>query len=208
MPISHENKIVFVHIPKTGGSSIEKFFNIYGHDNMGDNKIYDENIMFGKNSQHYDYKSILKNSKKEISSYFSFCFVRNPWDKMVSEYFYLRKSKNFKISFKDFVFSIKNQKTQGKTHFAEQISFICDKDNKILVDFVGRFENFKKDFKHVCRINNLKIKNIPFENKSEHENYTKYYDQETKDIIYKIYKNDIIFLNYEFQYSPKKNILK
>ena len=59
MPISHTHKFVFVHIPKTGGSSIEKFFNMYGVDNKGNNTVFNSDIMFGNDSQHFTYKKIL-----------------------------------------------------------------------------------------------------------------------------------------------------
>lgn len=200
MPISHEKKIVFIHIPKTGGSSIEKFLKIYGHNNMGSNKIYDPLIMFGKGSQHYSYEKILENSEKDVSEYFSFCFVRNPWDRIVSEFFWRQKHNGFReeTSFRDFIYLIKESNIKFKPHFIDQKSFICGENDKILVDFVGRFENFQQDFEHVCKKNDLKIERAPYKNKSERKHYKEYYDEETMQVVYDMYQNDIDFFNYKF----------
>jgi hypothetical protein len=68
--INNEYKFIFMHITKTGGSSIEKLFNYEGI----------------KHQRPIELINIL--GQTTWDSYFKFTFVRNPWDRTVSEYFY------------------------------------------------------------------------------------------------------------------------
>ena len=89
MPISHKEKIIFIHIPKTGGGSVEKTLNIWGSDNNG-SLTPDYNILYGlaenKLLHHFTFREILDLTKKKFKDYKVFSFVRNPYDKIVSEF--------------------------------------------------------------------------------------------------------------------------
>ena len=89
MPILHSAKIIFVHIPKTGGGSIEKSLGIYGSDNNG-NLTPDLSILYGKYKnkflQHLTISEIKERNIKDFESYKKISFVRNPYDKIISEY--------------------------------------------------------------------------------------------------------------------------
>jgi hypothetical protein len=202
MPVSHENKFVFVHIPKAGGSSIEKAFGIYGIDNKGLNDKVDRNIMFGKDSQHYPYGKILTESDRDLSSYFSFAFVRNPWSKIVSEFFWRRCwDKRIKdLSLKQFArrvceFDLRNPRVCY--HFLEQFTFIYNED-RLMVDFVGKFENLQQDLDLACELAGITKRQLPHTNKSNHEHYSQYYDDETRSIVAEKYAKDIEYFNYKF----------
>tara|TARA_Y100001938_G_C8047104_1_gene409549 strand:+ start:318 stop:914 length:597 start_codon:yes stop_codon:yes gene_type:complete len=196
MPISHTHKFVFVHIPKTGGSSIEKFFNIHGVDNKGNNTVFNSDIMFGNGSQHFTYKKILEKSNKNLSTYFSFSFVRNPWSREVSEFFW-RKSWDTELTnytFKDYILFYNNKTSHG----LPQNTFVLDKDGKQLVDFIGKFENLQEDFDIICEKIGIPKKKLPYSNKSKHKHYTEYYDEKTKQIVAEKYAKDIEYFGYKF----------
>lgn len=69
-----ESKSIFVHIPKCAGVSINK--SLYGNL-AGGHTTFDEYIIIFE--------------PKCIENYFKFTFVRNPWDRVVSAYFFLQK---------------------------------------------------------------------------------------------------------------------
>lgn len=202
MPISHKHKSIFVHIPKCAGSTVEKTLEIYGSDNKGNNNILDKDILFGHNVQHYTYDEIMKNVDKDVSDYFSFSFIRNPWDRMVSEFFW-RKPWDQEIknhSFSDFIERICDfdlNHPEMCPHFIEQYKFILDKNGNKLVDFIGRTENFNKDFGYI--IKKLGIKDYLSVNKTVHKNYTSYYNKKTRQMIFNKYKKDIQYFDYKFQ---------
>ncbi|MEK7168070.1 MAG: sulfotransferase family 2 domain-containing protein [Patescibacteria group bacterium] len=210
MPISHKHKIIFIHIPKAGGSSIEKAFGLYGSNNKGDNAP-DPNIFYGiengKALQHLTALEIKDKIPENIwNAYFKFSFVRNPFDRLVSEYSWrlekLKKNKIPNISFSEFLDqyllpAINGDNTDTLSdHFKLQTEFLFNQD-ALLVDFVGRLENFNEDFKTICQKIGVKIK-LPHENKTRHQDCQRYYNDETKKIVSKIYQKDLEKFNYSF----------
>ena len=199
MPICHKHRFVFIHIPKTGGSTIEKLFNLYGHENAGDDNILNTDIMWGHGTQHLAYTKLLLEVSRDISNYFSFAFVRNPWDRMVSEYFWRRRySKRLhRRNLNQFVRRIHKYRWCTE-HFQPQSEFVCDKDENCRVDFIGRFENLQEDFNIVCDKVGISRQELPHKNKSKHKHYTEYYDEETRQIVAEKYAKDIEYFGYEF----------
>ena len=119
--------------------------------------------------------------------YFSFVFVRNPWDRIMSSYLY-SKSLGYKFTFKSFF----NSKA-FEMHYKPQSYFI----NKN-IDFIGRFENLQEDFNLVCKKLGIEPKQLPHENKTVHEHYTEWYTDENKELVQDKYFEDIKAFNYKF----------
>lgn len=194
--ISHKYNLIYIHIPKTGGLSVCDAFDSKEQNHKGLN-YYIEN--YG------------------CSHYFKFTIVRNPWDRFLSTYFYLKngnrvleaiKRGNNHIKhlhdhinkfkdFKDFCIYSKDIPNIIKhdIHFKPQISFFTD----VPFDYVGFFETLNSDIKEICKINNISNINISHLNKSDHLEYWKYYNNELKDIVYNLYKDDILKFNYNFK---------
>ena len=62
-----------------------------------------------------------------------------------------------------------------------------------------RFENLEQDFQIVCQKIGIPHITLPKYNKSERKHYSKYYDQELKEIIEKKFKEEIELVDYEFK---------
>lgn len=148
-----------------------------------------------------DYAYVSKLSREE-DKYFKFCFVRNPYDRLVSLYCDKELSplagldKN--ISFKDFVMFIsKTPDDELEDHYKPQYTYF-PYDQKTLVDFIGRYENFEKDFNKICRRIGLKVK-LKHLNKSKNKRfYPSYYTNKTKAMVMKRYYKDFKLFNYSF----------
>ena len=183
----------FVHVPRTGGSSIEHVLGICGDDNQGALTPARLDLLFGlvgtKVLQHLTATAIReKLGKKIYDDYFKFAFVRNPYDRVVSEYHVRQRLlPNIKMSFGDFVhkriaqrhragvwkwFRSKAEKAL-EDQFDTQYEFIFDESGKKLVDFVGKYESLENDFKKIGDRLGLKAQ-LPVMNRSKHEDYRRY----------------------------------
>lgn len=139
---------------------------------------------------------------------FSFAFVRNPYDKMVSNYkmftsqltginqlrdmstkdYTIDDIKNF--SFLEFCELTLNHKNH---HWCNQHNFMIK-----YPDFLGRFETFYKDLCSVMEMLKISVGNIPHINKTQHKHYTDYYDDTTRKLVTTRYAKDIEYFNYKF----------
>jgi len=211
--ISDKHKYIYLHIPKCAGSSIEKallqaevnisdeiFNDIFWCDNL--NEEIKKEFFIGKanetqkyGSHHYTVDMLKSEFPNKFKDYFKFTFVRNPWDKAVSEWRYFSKIiPDYNIEFKD---SINSKKYWGHPypwteHAWLQIRFALG------CDFVGRFETLQQDFNTVCDKIGIQRRQLPHTNTTNHKHYTEYYDNETREIVAKKYARDIEYFGYKF----------
>ena len=196
--VSHKHKFVFIHIPKTAGTSI-----------WSATKQKVEKITHNIRRKGYRY---LKEYETENID-FSFAFVRNPWDRLVSAFKYLNAGgvyegdrvdrekylRNYGEAFSPFVKGLSsNNLIFNQMHFKPQYEWICDDNENILVDFIGKFENLQEDFNVVCDKIEIPRQKLPHSNKAKHKHYTEYYNDETRQIIAEKYAKDIEYFGYRF----------
>jgi chondroitin 4-sulfotransferase 11 len=165
-------------------------------------------------------------NRGDCREHFKFAFVRNPWDRLVSCYSDKildvedtelgeppfrkmpseRGSKLFKgmpfAEFVETVCEIPDEEANG--HFVSQHEVICgsDKDNPIIADFVGRFENLAADFAVVAeRIRGTHELRLPHRLRSISRGsrpYTEFYDDRLRTLVHERYRQDIETFNYAF----------
>lgn len=211
--ISNRHKYIFFHLPKNAGVSVSRilieqenslkikrissffFRNFFKTKDNFYFSLKEKKInFFSSHTPCYKIQEII--DEGTFSTYFKFAVIRNPWDRMVSRYFYSKKidSSLKDLSFKEFInFDLKNN-----MHIINQFKFCTDINNYFCLDLILKFENLNEDFNNIS-LKFFDKKNMLLHlNKSEHRNYREYYDNETKDKIYKYCKEDIEFFEYEF----------
>ena len=225
--ISHKHKFIFIHIPKCGGTSVE--LALLKNEGIGTQNFDKDDLNFLSNEQKqkyrigYDYNGITTQHRKidqyknfREKNYFTFTFIRNPWERFLSEYFYLIKKENmfhkwhpdskptwtkeFQQAFpgfKDFVRG-DHDKWISNGHEHLQIDFVLNANKWKMINFIGRCEDMQTDFEYVCK--KLKIPKIqlPHRNPTKHKHYTEYYDEETFKIVAQKYAKDIAYFGYKF----------
>jgi hypothetical protein len=205
--ICKDYKCVFIHVPKVAGQSIELFFaQLIGLTWQSRAPLllrFNPDPAFGPRRLAHlmasEYVPCGHITEAEFNSFYKFSFVRNPWDRIVSEYKYRGHSKRF--DFKSFLFKHlpSSKLSDGRRHIISQHCFLYDESGRQLVDFIGRFENLQKDFDFVCKRLNISNAILPHRNQSPNrKNYIEYYDSESKEFIAKLYEKDIKMFNYSF----------
>jgi len=190
--ISDKYKTIFIHIPRTAGTSIE--FALGKSDSKNKHRIVKSYIeIYGE---------------EKWNKYFTFTFIRNPWDKMVSHYHQGYYNDNVRttpigiITKKGFKYFLENYKQAPWEPDPLTFKNILEvPEGYKPLDFIGRFENLKEDFTKVCEKIGLKdkLKCINGNIKSrKHKHYSEYYNEETKQMVYEMYKWDIETFDYKF----------
>ena len=201
--ISEKEKFIFIQIPKTGCTSAEKVLRAHTSGKSVGSPQNRHKITF----KHAKLTRIEEElGKDKLAEYFKFSFVRNPWDWLVSNYFYCRgmhspyrnrRPKNFIQKSKDLNFQawlywyIDGEKGTQK-------EMIVDSSGEIGVDFVGKLENYQSDFNKVCNKLNIKRAKLPHINTTKHKNYKKYYNEDTIKLVQEAYSEDVNSFQYKF----------
>lgn len=165
----------FVHVPKTGGQSVERLFlelegltwserSRLGLGPNRDRTRGPHSLAHLRASEYvrYDYLSA-----RQFDAYYSFSFVRNPWARLVSEFRYRNLPRW--VSFRRWVYEHlppTPEWSDSYDHLAPQHEYVCDKKGTVLVDFVGRFERLAEDFRRVADELCLPIRDLPHTNSS------------------------------------------
>ena len=192
--LSHDYRYIFLHIPKTGGLSVidalKPFCDWPDHQCTGG---------FGHPRQSEYYKD-------DIDNYYQFSFVRNPFSRIVSSYFYLKQGGicefdegirdrlNLKEkSFKQFALDLDPE--NSGPHCRRQLSYM-DRN----IDKVNWFhmEDYQNNFNIVCDMIGIPRQKLPHKNTTKHKHYTEYYDDESIDAITRKYSCDIERFGYKY----------
>ncbi|MBD3226349.1 MAG: hypothetical protein GF313_16590, partial [Caldithrix sp.] len=153
--IVHDYKCIFIHIPKTAGNSVTRALAALPQ------KQSNLSPKIGKHAKAYEVKYLL--GEAIWNEYFTFAFVRNPWDLMVSSYhWWLQKAGRLSTryqrharriqkmdGFNAFIQSHYGQKMINERH-GDIFDWISE-DGNIIVDFVGKVETLQQDWKKICR---------------------------------------------------------
>ncbi len=188
--ISHDHRAIFVHCQKCAGESVEKLI-------MGKaDKDVDGKPFKGSREKHYSAADYIDTYGDALwNDYFTFSIVRNPWDRLVSwvQYRNLRFRNGREVT-------TEQLKRESNFKFIRQASYtkMLFRDDKPLVDFVGRFENLEKDIQKIGSHLALGAASLPRTNTSKHKPYLQYYDLEAREIVADVFGDDIKHFSYRF----------
>lgn len=199
MPISNELELIFIHIPKNAGTAITnsktaKFFS----------------------GGHQSAKEIMNQYPKEWNQYFKFAVVRNPWDRVVSNYEYAIMEKSYwhhisennpeaahfdyhtlkNKTFEDCVNLLyKNRESLRHQGWSPQYVWISDNDKNVLVDKIFYHEKLDTDKEFNKMIPDLEKVNI---STRKSVNYKDYYTDDLINKVSEIYDYDIKLFKFEY----------
>ena len=206
----------FIHIPKCGGTSVElAFFKMHGLElpdrNLGRHlNGTEDGIKFNwgwrvpglrYESQHITAYHCKKYGVEDFkNSTYKFAFVRNPWERFVSEVFWKRQRMGKNISFEQ---QIKMHASESNNninilhaHNAPMWKYVYDADGKLIVDDVFKLEEIDKAEKVLSEKFGEKISFGHF-NKTDKKHYKEYLTPEVRKQLYPLIKTDLEIFGYE-----------
>jgi hypothetical protein len=200
--ISFQKRLLFIHIPKTAGNSIQSVLRDYSEDQLVALRKEQDGIeRFGLRNLKYKIRkhSTLKEYRdtlgdEQFRKLYRFTCVRNPWDRMVSYYFTPTQSPESwdRKKFREIISKV--------VSIADYLRLKEDEEDPFVnVDYIMRFENLADDFHSLC--NQLKISpaTLPQYNRSSRDHYSKYYDDELREFVGTRFAAEIEQFGYTFE---------
>ena len=184
--IDHSRKLIFIHIARTGGTSVET-------------------ALVGKDWWRIDpeTKHISAKQAREIygekiwNSYTKFSIVRNPWDRVASMWAtkWWHKSSHVpeNCTFEEF---LENLKYHPHEKYASLFYHeILNED----IDYILRFESLKADFYSMLNRLGYKTIRLPHKEKRRRKPYRDLYNEKTRSYVENLFKIDIERYGYSFE---------
>lgn len=181
--LEFEDKIL-LHIPKCGGTSVLTAFNLDVWNGDTDyNENYKVRILYNDIHQTHIPYSELKTNKQ------TYAFVRNPWARTVSRYFYCKKRYKITESFEDFVKNkiVKVDYDYGPPSWRQQIDWLGSSTICMKVE-----DGIQNQIKLYLGIDI----NIPTVNSMHISDYKSLYNETTYNLVKEYYKDDIEKFDY------------
>ena len=199
MIVSDSHKFIFIAVPKTATSSIERALSGYGD---AITKASD-----GKHIKAADLREEIGADK--WNEYFKFAFVRHPLDWVASWYTYRSRKAlqdpnhpNHERSTAGMTFREFLQNDRILNGGSSQCDYIMDDDDSLLVDFVGKFESLQVDFDTVCDRIGVPRSQLASSNRSPEGSARDLYDDETRRMVLDANQRELRHLDYGVDYTP------
>jgi hypothetical protein len=229
--LSHRHRFIFVKTRKTGGSSVQAYLGQYcgpddvlpplegyesrnyqgysnpildfvqgGHGKISE--IWQNLIRRQRYFNHMEAFKIRNRVGRRIwDGYFKFCFERNPWEKVVSRYWWKFRDEDDPPPFKDYVFGDYDLGSDWSRYTFH---------GRIGVDFIGRYERLEADLAQICRRTGIPFVGPLPRHKSgirrEARHYSEYYDDQSMAKIAAVYRREIEAFGYRFEPQIKSDV--
>lgn len=216
MLLSNRYNFLFVHIAKTGGTSVRvalkqrtwadpyfplmflcsRLSHLTGHK-LG--------CKFPRHSKIVAAQQMLP--AEYFTQLFKFAFVRNPWDLQVSSFHHIRRERphllNGHTDFESFLRYKLDPERPYQYHIDTSIElqsdYLVDLHGKVLVDFIGRYERLQEDFDQVCERIGLRRFELPHRRQAkDRSDYRRYYSDETAELLGRHFARDVEIFGYDF----------
>jgi hypothetical protein len=217
MVLSNRYNFLYVHIAKTGGTSVRaalralqwrdpyyiaqwicsRLSHLTGHR------------IAAKLPRHAKIIAAAEMLPQEFfDQLFKFAFVRNPWDLQVSSYHHLKRERPHLLeghaSFEDFTRWKLDPSRPYQYHLDTAITiqteYLSDMHGNLLTNFLGRYENLLDDFDTICKKIGVPTPEMPHKRHSTDraKDYRSYYTDELAEMVGAYFKRDVELLGYKF----------
>lgn len=211
MLLSLQKKFIFIHIPKTAGTSImlalrpwslpqakkSQWRRLLSHlpvKEAVDKAFFRQHVKAARLRQ--------KLPDGIYDSAYKFAVVRNPFDLVVSTYHFRRKvpttRRHQQVLNWDFPTFVRYLEHRARLQRIDQTSWLTDRSGELIVDEVLRFESLADGFNQLMAKLDIPDAMLPKVNTTVHDTYSAYYDDASKAIVQRIYARDFERWGYSF----------
>jgi hypothetical protein len=220
MLVSHGRKLVFVHIQKTGGDTVSRLMG----ESIPDIFCFKAKHEFAVKAaaelerwNEYFKFAFVRNPWDRLVSWYSMIKDAETirWHQILtnqrirSHFRQTRENKLWRYvlhnssTFEEFIINCTDEiEVDEGVYYSfayNQLDYIADSNDDLLVDFIGRFESFGSDLYKVYDRLGLELGSIPHENRSVRGHYSTFYTPETETIVRKRFQRDIEYFGYKFE---------
>jgi hypothetical protein len=217
MLLSVRYNFLFVHIAKTGGTSVRAALQglrwrdpYYWPMYLCSRLSHLTGHRIGTKLPRHAKAVLARESlpREFFDGLFKFAFVRNPWDLQVSSFHHIRRERpQFLGGHEDFAGFLRWKLDPERpyqfhvdTSIELQTDYLIDLRGDIVVDFIGRYERLHEDFDEACRRIGLAGVTLPHRRRAadRERDYRGYYDEATAALVADHFARDIELLGYRF----------
>jgi hypothetical protein len=223
MLISHKYRFIFIHIPRSAGISMRGALRPYA-GGWTFPRLNPRHLRWEPNYPHYTAREVRDYlGHRRFNRYFKFAFVRNPWDRLVSRYFFLRAQQGNdperrinqrhyyppgSLSFTEWLLGEGEEKNCiHPLDLRPQVEWLFEPDGTPLVDFIGRFELLSTDFAEVCRRVGIETRLVHENRNKPTDEYQGYYSAVAEAFVAERFHSDIEQWGYSFIQLPHRTLL-
>lgn len=186
--IPKHRKIAFIHIHRTGGTTISNLINKFKHPA--------NQVILGHCHLKY-YKEEFPNYSED---FFVFSMVRNPWARLFSWYRFLRTYSEQHQDFSSFLDKLGTEESGTVGDFkVNQLDYLTPAEDQKGPDFIARFEKYQIDLERLFETLELPLFDIPTLNSSgEKTDYRSHYSEADRKKVSQLCEQDIDEFKYSF----------
>ena len=204
MLVSESHRFLFIHVPRTGGTSIAEALKPFSTRPPRDrfSKIVSQLGLRKWNRRCFPGHTSLSVVKHAISKdvfreMFKFAFVRNPWARLASDYAYKMANPGHR----------RHRETVGLGGFEAWLNQEAGKERSSQLamlgqdlDFQGRFESLSEDFGRICERLGLEVQ-LGHLNRARPSawDWRELYDAATRSLVGECWAEEIEELGYVFE---------
>ena len=217
MILSNRYNFLYVHIAKTGGTSVRAALKSL----QWKDPYYLAQFLCSRLSHATGHRIAAKLPrhakivcaqemlpKEFFDGLFKFAFVRNPWDLQVSSYHHLKRERPHLLeghdSFEAFTRWKLDPARPYQYHLDTAITplsdYLIDLRGALLTDFIGRYERLADDWDHVCKRIGIATPVLPHKRQAtdRRSDYRSYYSDDLAALVGEFFRRDVELLGYRF----------
>jgi hypothetical protein len=221
MLLSPKHQFLFIHIAKTGGTSVRAalarrrwvdpwYWPMFLCSRLSHLSGHRIATKLPRHAKAIAAQELLPRAR--FDALFKFAFVRNPWDLQVSSFHHIRRERpQYLGGHQDFAAFLhwkldpeRPPQYHLDTSIELQTDYLIDLRGNLIVDFIGRYEQLERDFNEACVRIGIAAPTLPHRRQANDRgaDYRRYYDDRTADLVAQHFAPDIERLNYSFDPDP------